>query len=308
MAFVPLSGWHGDNIMEPSYKMPWYKGWSLERKEGNARGKTLFEALDVILPPQRLTDKPLRLPLHNVYKIGGVGTVPVGRVETGTLKPGAVVTFAPVNLTAKVNSLQRHNKSLPKGEAVPGDNVGFNVENVLVKELQRGYVAGDSKNNPPGKAENFLAQVNINGITRIHDIDTYMYAFFLVAVRIVFFQVIVLNHPGQIHAGYTPVVDCHTAHISCKFTEIRETIDRRSGKKIQDNPKSVKSGDAAMILLTPTKPMCVEPLGQFAPLGRFAMRDMKQTVAVGIIKEVTKAELKGGRMTKAGQKAVGKKK
>lgn len=104
------------------------------------------------------------------------------------------------------------------------------------------------------------------------------------------------------------MLDCHTAHIACKFTELREKIDRRSGKKLEDNPKSVKSGDAAMILLTPTKPMCVEPLAKFPPLGRFAVRDMKQTVAVGIIKEVTKAELKGGKMTKAAQKAVGKKK
>lgn len=157
MAFVPISGWHGDNMIEPSEKMSWYKGWSVERKEGNASGKTLFEALDAILPPSRPTNKPLRLPLQDVYKIGGIGTVPVGRVETGIIKPGTVVTFAPVNLTTEVKSVEMHHTAL--AEAQPGDNVGFNVKNVSVKELRRGYVAGDSKNEPPGKAENFLAQV-----------------------------------------------------------------------------------------------------------------------------------------------------
>lgn len=94
-----------------------------------------------------------------MYKIGGIGTVPVGRVETGVLKPGMVVTFAPVGLTTEVKSVEMHHEALV--EAVPGDNVGFNVKNVSVKELRRGYVAGDSKNNPPKGAADFTAQVNI---------------------------------------------------------------------------------------------------------------------------------------------------
>lgn len=134
-----------------------FKGWKIERKEGNAEGKCLIEALDAILPPSRPTEKPLRLPLQDVYKIGGIGTVPVGRVETGVLKPGMVVTFAPANITTEVKSVEMHHEALQ--EAVPGDNVGFNVKNVSVKELRRGYVAGDSKNNPPKAAADFLAQV-----------------------------------------------------------------------------------------------------------------------------------------------------
>ncbi|XP_041664619.1 elongation factor 1-alpha-like [Cheilinus undulatus] len=271
VAFVPISGWHGDNMLEPSEKMSWYKGWAIERKEGNASGKTLFEALDAILPPKRPTDKPLRLPLQDVYKIGGIGTVPVGRVETGTLKPGTVVTFSPCGITTEVKSVEMHHESLP--EALPGDNVGFNVKNVSVKEVRRGNVAGDSKNDPPKQAAEFTAQV------------------------------IVLNHPGQIHAGYAPVLDCHTAHIACKFAELLEKVDRRSGKKLEDNPKSVKSGDAAIVLLIPQKPMCVEAFSDYPPLGRFAVRDMKQTVAVGVIKEVNKKESSGGKVTKAAQKA-----
>merc|ERR1711934_733404 len=153
VAFVPISGWHGDNMIGPSTNMSWYKGWNVERKEGKANGTTLLEALDSVVPPARPTDKPLRLPLQDVYKIGGIGTVPVGRVETGIIKPGMVVTFAPCMLTTEVKSVEMHHESLP--EAVPGDNVGFNVKNVSVKDIKRGNVASDSKDDPAKKANSF---------------------------------------------------------------------------------------------------------------------------------------------------------
>ena len=275
VACVPISGFQGDNMLEPSPNMSWYKGWEVTRKAGNAKGVTLLEALDSILPPERPTDKALRLPLQDVYKIGGIGTVPVGRVETGIIKPGMLVTFAPVNLTTEVKSVEMHHESMP--EALPGDNVGFNVKNVSVKELRRGYVTGDSKNDPPKETKSFTAQV------------------------------IVLNHPGQIQNGYAPVLDCHTSHIACKFAEIKEKCDRRSGKKLEDNPKFIKSGDAAIVEMFPQKPMCVEAFSQYPPLGRFAVRDMRQTVAVGVIKAVDKSE-REGKVTKAAAKATGGKK
>ena len=112
VAFVPISGFQGDNMIEPSKNMDWYKGWSVERKEGNANGKTLLQALDAIVPPQRPTEKPLRLPLQDVYKIGGIGTVPVGRVETGVLKIGMTVSFAPSNISAEVRSIEMHHDDL----------------------------------------------------------------------------------------------------------------------------------------------------------------------------------------------------
>jgi len=277
VAFVPISGWHGDNMIEASGNMPWYKGWTTETKDGKTKtGKTLLEALDNISPPSRPTDKPLRLPLQDVYKIGGIGTVPVGRVETGKLKAGMVVTFAPVNITTEIKSVEMHHEAV--AEAEPGDNVGFNVKNVSIKDIKRGNVTSDSKNDPAKETKCFLAQV------------------------------IILNHPGEIHAGYQPVLDCHTAHVACKFTELKEKIDRRSGKKLEDNPKMVKSGDAVMAVLTPSKPMCVEAFSEYAPLGRFAVRDMRQTVAVGVIKEVTKSDGGAGKTTKSAQKAGGKKK
>mmetsp|Transcript_22648 Transcript_22648/g.72879 ORF Transcript_22648/g.72879 Transcript_22648/m.72879 type:complete len:434 (+) Transcript_22648:74-1375(+) len=244
--FVPVSGWVGDNMIEKSANMGWYKG------------PTLLEALDSVTPPKRPTDKPLRLPLQDVYKIGGIGTVPVGRVETGILKPGMTVVFAPTALSTEVKSVEMHHQELK--EAVPGDNVGFNVKNVSVKQLKRGYVAGDVKNDPPKKVESFQAQV------------------------------IIMNHPGKITAGYCPVLDCHTSHIACKFTELNDKQDKRTGKVTEGPCESVKNGDSCTATMVPSKPMCVEAYSDYPPLGRFAVRDMRQTVAVGVIKAVTKAE------------------
>merc|ERR1712241_722680 len=274
VAFVPISGWHGDNMIEPSTNMSWYKGWKIERKENNASGKTLFEALDAILPPTRPVDKPLRLPLQDVYKIGGIGTVPVGRVETGSIKAGMVVTFGPMNTTTEVKSVEMHHEQVE--QALPGDNVGFNVKNLSVKDIKRGYVASDSKNDPCTDTEMFLSQV------------------------------IVFNHPGQIQNGYTPVLDCHTCHIACKFQKLRSKVDKRTGAVTEDEPQCIKSQDAAMVELVPTKPMVVETFATYAPLGRFAVRDMRQTVAVGVIKEITRKQ-QTGKTTKAAQKAQGKK-
>jgi elongation factor 1-alpha len=268
--FVPISGWNGDNMLEPSPNMAWFKGWDKKDSEGkNVTGKTLIQALDAIEPPKRPTDKPLRLPLQDVYKIGGIGTVPVGRVETGVLKPGMVVTFAPQILSTECKSVEMHHESL--AEALPGDNVGFNVKNVSVKDIKRGNVCGDSKNDPPKGVQDFMAQI------------------------------IIMNHPGEIHPGYTPVLDCHTAHIACKFTEFLTKIDKRSGKTVEEKPTKVKSGDAMLATVVPSKPMCVESYTEYPPLGRFAVRDMKQTVAVGVIKTVNK-KTDAGKATKAAAK------
>jgi elongation factor 1-alpha len=245
---VPYSGFKGDNLIEKSENMPWYKG------------DTLFDTLDKLTPPERLTDKPLRLPLQDVYKITGIGTVPVGRVETGVLKPNTSVTFAPGDLVSDCKTVEMHHTALE--EAVPGDNIGFNCKNIGIKDIRRGHVVGNTKDQPPKDTESFVAQV------------------------------IVLNHPNKIQAGYCPVVDCHTSHIACKFDELLEKIDRRSGTVMEAEPKELKNGEAAMIKLVPQKGMVVESFAEFPPLGRFAVRDMKRTVAVGIVKSITKREKK----------------
>ena len=256
--FIPISGWVGDNMIAPSENMPWYSG------------PTLLAALDALRPPKRPSDKPLRLPLQDVYKIGGIGTVPVGRVETGSLRAGMVVTFGPMNVTTEVKSVEMHHEMVEA--AFPGDNVGFNVKNLSVKDIKRGYVASDSKNDPCADTEMFVAQV------------------------------IVFNHPGQIQNGYTPVLDCHTCHIACKFSKIRSKVDKRTGAVTEELPACIKSQDAAMVELVPQKPMVVESFSTYAPLGRFAVRDMRQTVAVGVIKEITRKQ-QAGKTTKAAQKA-----
>jgi len=241
-------------------QMPWYNG------------PTLVAALDGMTAPERPVDKPLRLPINDVFKISGIGTVPVGRVETGVLKPGMIVKFTPSNMSSECKSVEMHHEQLP--QAIPGDNVGFSVRNISVKDIKRGYVCSNEKEDPARECEYFNAQV------------------------------IVLNHPNQIRAGYSPVLDCHTAHIACKFQELISKIDRRTGKSVEDGPQFIKTGDAAMCKLIPQKQMCVENFKDYPPLGRFAVRDMKQTVAVGVIKEVTKKEA----AATGGDKKAGKKK
>ena len=260
--FVPYSGFHGDNLVEKSNKMPWYKG------------DTLLETLDTVEPPSRPVEKPLRLPLQDVYKISGIGTVPVGRVETGIIKKGMLISFAPGAIVTECKSVEMHHTELE--QATPGDNVGFSIKGVNVKDIKRGNVASDSKNDPAKESNTFNAQV------------------------------IILNHPGQICAGYTPVLDCHTSHIACKFDKLLSKIDRRSGKETEAEPKNIKNGDACIVQMVPQKSMVVETFAEYPPLGRFAVRDMKQTVAVGVIKLVDKKVAGKDKITKSAATALKK--
>jgi len=257
--FVPISGWTGENLTEASEKMPWYKG------------PTLIQAIDAIKPPKRPSDKPLRVPVNDVYKVEGIGTVPVGRVECGVLRPGITAVFAPGGLKGEVKTVESHHVKLE--EAGPGVAVGFNVAKLSAKQIRRGMVAGDAADEPPVEVESFIAQV------------------------------IVVNHPGGIHAGYTPVLDCHTSHVPCRFEELISKLDRRSGVTTEASPTLLKTGDSALVKLVPKKPLCIEPFAKFPPLGRFAVRDLKTTVAVGVVKEIVPKTIIG-----AAPSAVGKKK
>ncbi len=243
---IPISGYKGDNVMKKSENMPWWNG------------PTLIELLDGLKLPPKPTDKPLRLPVQDVYSITGIGTVPVGRVETGVLKVGDKVTFMPANKTGEVKSIEMHHQTMK--EAYPGDNVGFNVRGVGKKDIRRGDVAGPS-NAPPTVAKTFTAQV------------------------------VVLNHPSVIATGYTPVFHAHTAQVACTFEEIIKTLDPRTGSTKQDHPDFIKTGDIAIVKIRPTRPMVIEPVKEIPQLGRFAIRDMGQTVAAGQCIEVEKKEM-----------------
>jgi elongation factor 1-alpha len=240
--FIPASAYYGENITKKSQKMPWYNG------------PTLFEAFNLLKPPQKLVDKPLRIPIQDVYSISGVGTVPVGRVESGVLKVGDKVVFEPAGVSGEVKSIEMHHEPIP--EAYPGDNIGFNVRGVAKKDLKRGDVAGHPTN-PPTVVKDFTAQI------------------------------VVLQHPTAIAVGYTPVIHAHTAQVACKFVQLIKKIDPRTGQVKEENPQFLKTGDAAIVKLEPTKPMVVERVRDIPPLGRFAIRDMGMTIGAGMVLEVT---------------------
>ncbi|MEM3138731.1 MAG: translation elongation factor EF-1 subunit alpha [Archaeoglobaceae archaeon] len=240
--FIPASSYYGENITKKSAKMPWYNG------------PTLLEAFNLLKPPEKLIDKPLRIPIQDVYSISGVGTVPVGRVESGVLKTGDKVVFEPAGVSGEVKSIEMHHEPIP--EAYPGDNIGFNVRGVAKKDLKRGDVAGHPTN-PPTVVKDFTAQI------------------------------VVLQHPTAITVGYTPVVHAHTAQVACKFVQLIKKLDPRTGQAKEENPQFIKTGDAAVVKLEPTKPMVIERVKDIPPLGRFAIRDMGITIGAGMVLDVT---------------------
>lgn len=239
---IPVSAWTGDNLVKRSDKMPWYKG------------PTLFEALDYFEVPPKPIDKPLRIPVQDVYSISGVGTVPVGRVETGVLREGDRVIFAPSGKIGEVRSIETHHVRIK--EALPGDNIGFNVRGLSRTDIRRGDVAGPL-DNPPTVVSEFIGQI------------------------------VVVYHPTAIAAGYTPVLHIHTATVPVKFVELIAKINPRTGEIIEDHPSFLRTGDIALVRLQPLKPVVAELYSEFPQLGRFAIRDMGMTIAAGIVKEIT---------------------
>ena len=236
--FIPISAFKGVNISKKSAgETPWYTG------------PTLLEALDTLKEPEKPTDKPLRVPIQDVYSISGIGTVPVGRVETGVMKKGMKVSFMPANKDGEIKSIEMHHEEQP--QALPGDNIGFNVRGVGKNDIRRGDVCGPA-DVPPTVAETFTAQI------------------------------VVLQHPSAITVGYTPVFHCHTAQIACTFIELQKKLDPRSGQTKEENPTFLKTGDAAIVKVLPSRPMVIENVKELPQLGRFAIRDMGSTIAAGM--------------------------
>lgn len=242
---IPYSAYTGEGVTKPSAKMSWYTG------------PTLLAALDNLVVPQKPIDKPLRLPIQDVFSISGFGTVPVGRVETGVMKPGDPIIIMPGGIKTDVKSIEMHHQQLQS--AGPGDNIGFNIKGIDKKDIHRGDVVGPASN-PPTVVEDFTAQI------------------------------VVINHPTAIAPGYSPVFHIHTAQVAATVVEIIEKKDPKTGQTMQKNPEFIKTGDVAIVKVKPSRPVVVEKYSEFPQLGRFAIRDMGQTVAAGVVLDLTKRQ------------------
>jgi elongation factor 1-alpha len=240
--FIPVSAWKGDNLVKKSPNMPWYKG------------PTLAEALDSFTAPEKPINKPLRIPIQDVYSITGVGTVPVGRVETGTIKSNQKVIVMPASVSGEVKSIETHHTQMDSAEA--GDNIGFNLRGVDKKLIHRGDVIGNV-DSPPSVAKEFEAQI------------------------------IVIHHPTAMAPGYTPVLHAHTAQVAATLSEFVAKIDPKTGGITEEKPKFLKTGDAAIVRIKPVRPLAIETFKEFPEIGRFALRDMGTTIAAGIVKSIT---------------------
>ncbi len=240
--FIPVSAWKGDNLVKKSENMAWYKGL------------TLAEALDTFTPPEKPLNKPLRIPVQDVYTITGVGTVPVGRVETGKMKTNEKVIVMPSGVPGEIKSIETHHTQMDYAEA--GDNIGFNLRGVDKKAIHRGDVIGNI-DNPPSVAKEFEAQI------------------------------IVIHHPTAMAPGYTPVLHAHTAQVAATISEFVAKIDPKTGGIVEEKPKFLKTGDAAIVKIRPVRPLAIETFKEFPEIGRFALRDMGTTIAAGIVKNIT---------------------
>jgi elongation factor 1-alpha len=242
--FVPTSGMTGDNLTTKSDKMPWYDG------------PTLVDALDQFEIPPKPTDKPLRVPIQDAYKIKGTGVVPVGRVETGVLKKGDKIIIMPTGFQGEIRSIEMHHEEIPQAE--PGDNIGFSIRGIEMKDVGRGDCMGHPTNIP----------------TVVTPTGSWTG------------QIIVIWHPTAIAQGYTPVIHAHTAQVAAKFMELNKKLDQKTGAVIEDSPKFIKRNEVAIVKLQPIKKLCIEKYEVIPEMGRFAVRDMGRTVAVGIVKDL----------------------
>lgn len=239
---IPISGWKGDNLVKKSENMKWWTG------------KTLLETFDEFKLPEKPIGKPLRIPIQDVYTITGVGTVPVGRVETGTVKAGQKIIVMPAGVPGEIKTIETHHTQMESAEA--GDNIGFNLRGVEKKDIKRGDVIG-TPDNPPTVAKEFRAQI------------------------------IVIHHPTALAPGYTPVMHAHTAQVAATIVAFEAKINPQTGAAEEKDPKFLKAGDSAIVRIRPVRPIPIETFQDFPELGRFALRDMGATIAAGVVKDIT---------------------
>ncbi len=225
------------------------------------KGPTIYEQLDLFKKPELPTNLPMRMPIQDVYDITGTGTVPVGKIETGIMKKGMKVKILPGStgegVTGEVKTIEMHHEVLD--EALAGDNVGINVRGVGKKDMRKGDVICDAAN-PIHVVEEFIGQVAI------------------------------INHKTAIAVGYTPVFYIHTAQVPCKFAELLELIDPRTGQVSKEHPDFLKNGDVAKVRIVPQKNVALETQKENPYMSKFAIRDMGETIAAGVCLEITKTK------------------
>ncbi len=243
--YIPISAFHGENVAKASSKMPWYNG------------PNLLQGLETFTEPEKPIDKPLRIPIQDVFSVTGVGTVPIGRVETGVLKIGDSIVFEPSGKSGEVRSIEMHHESMQK--AMPGDNIGFNVRGVSKADVKRGDVAGHP-DRPPTVASEFTAKI------------------------------IVLAVPTDLTPGFVPLFHCHSAHAPGRFEEIIQKIDPRTGAVVEERPKALRKGDAGLVRVVLNKPIVIERTSDIPELSRFAVRHGGQTIAAGMCVDLTPAK------------------
>src|SRR3990172_1539555 len=245
--FIACSGLKGDNVAKKSANMTWYKG------------PTVLEQFDLFPQPEFPTNLPLRMPVQDVYEITGIGTVPVGKIVTGTMKPGMKIKVLPGRtcdgVDGEIKTVEMHHEALPEARA--GDNVGLNIRGVGKKDIARGDVICDA-------------------------------AFPIPVVKEFIATITVVEHPTVLAKGYTPVFHVHTAQVPCQFVELIEQIDPRTGEVIKKSPDFLKNGDSAKVRIKPQGNLCLETQKENPFMSRFAVRDAGSTVAAGICTEIVK--------------------
>jgi len=243
--YVPISAFHGENLTRTSTKMSWYEG------------PTALGALETFTEPEKPIDKPLRIPVQDIFSITGVGTVPIGRVETGVLKVGDNIVFEPPGKSGEVRSIEMHHETMQR--AVPGDNIGFNVRGISKDDIKRGDVVGHPAK-PPTVASEFTAKI------------------------------IVLAVPTELTPGFAPLFHCHAANVPGRFEELLQKIDPRTGEVVEEKPSALRKGDAGLVRVVLSKPMVIERASEIPELSRFAVRHGGQTIAAGMCVDLVPAK------------------
>lgn len=278
---IPISGWMGDNLVKPSDKMSWYKGFECRTPSGRiVKGHTMFDALDQFVEPvKREDDKPLRMPVSGVYKMSA-GTIVTGRIEQGVLMAqvktktgmaGNPVTFYPSGLQGKVFSIEAHHRQLPSAHA--GDNIGICIKGLPKDRLPKaGEVMAISSDKTLGKTKSFIANVKVQ------------------------------EHPGELKVGYTPLVLIRTSKAACKISKILWKITKKNMKLVKKKsdledfkevePKFIKAGDTCEVEFEPTLPMTASAFKVCEGLGRIAVLESNSLVMLGKILSTVEGEIK----------------